>query len=151
MSSSLSTLKIIDLRERKDLIPKAAKWFSDKWGIEDKLYIKELTNDALAYPRFYIVLDDDKIIAGIGVIENDFHARKDLKPNICALYVEKEYRNNGIAKALIDRVKKDMAKAKIHKLYLISEHKDLYEHMSFIYIGDIKDNDGIDMRIYASK
>lgn len=30
-------------------------------------------------------------IAGAGVIENDFHNRPDLTPNICALYVEEDY------------------------------------------------------------
>ena len=29
---------------------------------------------------WYLCLDDDKIIGGLGVIENDFHDRKDLTP-----------------------------------------------------------------------
>ena len=36
---------------------------------------------------------NDKVIGGLGVIENDFHDRKDLTPNICAVYTEEEYRN----------------------------------------------------------
>ncbi len=42
------------------------------------------------------------------VIENDFHEYKHLTPNLCALFVEKEYRKKGIAKYILDFVIKDM-------------------------------------------
>ena len=35
-------------------------------------------------------------IGGMGVIENDFHDRKDLMPNVCAVYTEEAYRGRGI-------------------------------------------------------
>ena len=41
---------------------------------------------------WYLCLDSECIVGGLGVIENDFHDRKDLKPNVCAVYTEKEYR-----------------------------------------------------------
>jgi len=50
-----------------------------------------------AVPQWYVVVQGDKIIAGLGVIENDFHDRKDLSPNVCAVYVEEAYRCRGIA------------------------------------------------------
>ena len=37
---------------------------------------------------WYLCMLNNQIIAGVGVIENDFHDRKDLTPNICAMYVE---------------------------------------------------------------
>ncbi len=37
------------------------------------------------------------IVAGLGVIENDFHNRKDLAPNVCAVYTEEDCRCKGIA------------------------------------------------------
>ena len=43
--------------------------------------------------------------AGAGVISNDFHNRRDLAPNLCALFVEPAYRRQGIARRLLgDRV-----------------------------------------------
>ena len=39
---------------------------------------------------WYLCLCGEKIVAGMGVIENDFHDRKDLAPNVCAVYTEKE-------------------------------------------------------------
>lgn len=41
-------------------------------------------------------MSSDKIVGGMGVIENDFHDRKDLTLNVCAVYTEKDYRCKGI-------------------------------------------------------
>lgn len=38
----------------------------------------------------------EKIVAGMGLIENDFHDKKDLSPNVCAVYTEEEHRCQGI-------------------------------------------------------
>ena len=41
--------------------------------------------------------DNGEIIGGLGVIENDFHDRPDLRPNICAVYVEPVHRCKGMS------------------------------------------------------
>lgn len=46
---------------------------------------------------WYLCLDNERIVGGLGVIENDFHNRKDLTPNVCAVYTEQKYRCQGIA------------------------------------------------------
>lgn len=70
-------------------------------------------NDSLtasAVPRWYVMLGGNgEIIGGLGVIENDFHDRPDLRPNVCAVYVEPEHRCKGIAGRLLERVCDDMA------------------------------------------
>lgn len=48
------------------------------------------------------------MVGGIGVIENDFHNRNDLTPNVCALYVEQTDRCQGIAGKLLRYVCEDM-------------------------------------------
>ncbi len=53
-------------------------------------------------------MNEKEIIAGIGVIENDFHNRKDLAPNVCAVYVEEAYRNRGIAGRMLQFVCDDL-------------------------------------------
>ena len=37
-------------------------------------------------PLWYVAMEEARIIGGLGVIENDFHDRKDLAPNVCAAY-----------------------------------------------------------------
>ena len=72
----------------------------------------------------YLCLDNDKII---GVIENDFHDRKDFTPNVCTVYTEKDYRCKGIAGHLLDMVMEDMKSKGITPIYLLTDHTGFYE------------------------
>lgn len=78
-------------------------------------------------PQWYLAVNGSEIIGGMGVIENDFHDRKDLTPNVCAVYTEAEYRNHGVAGALLDYVCRDMKEKGISTLYLITDHTSFYE------------------------
>lgn len=112
--SNLEKYIYINLREHPELIKTAADWFHSKWGVPTKAYLDCMN----AYLRketeygWYLCLDSDEIIGGMGVIENDFHNRKDLTPNVCAVYTEKDYRCKGIAGHLLNMVVEDM-KAKL--------------------------------------
>ena len=63
---------------------------------------------ASAVPQWYLALEDGKIIGGLGVIENDFHDRRDLTSNVCAVYVEKDHCCRGLAGRLFAAVCRDM-------------------------------------------
>ena len=78
--------------------------------------------------------DGEKIVGGLGVIENDFHDRKDLTPNVCAVYTEEEYRGNGIAENLLNMVVEDMKKNGISPLYLITDHTSFYERYGWEFL-----------------
>ena len=78
-------------------------------GIFQAASIDECIEGRAAVPQWYIMTDGGRIIAGAGVIANDFHDRKDLTPNVCALYVEPELRCRGIAGQLLAHICKDMA------------------------------------------
>lgn len=91
-------MDIISIARCPDLIPAAARWFNEKWQIPIEAYVESMNaalTDANGVPAWYVILDGDRIIAGLGVINNDFHKRPDLTPNLCALYVEREYRMRG--------------------------------------------------------
>jgi len=60
-------------------------------------------------------------------IENDFYNRKDLTPNVCTVYIEKEYRCKEIAGFLLDIVVDDMKFKGIIPIYLINNHASFYE------------------------
>ncbi len=143
--------KIVRIRDYPVLLKKAAAWFNDKWHIPQETYYQSMkdcleNNDIV--PQWYVVLKDDVIIAGAGVIENDFHKRKDLSPNLCALYVEKAYRRQNIAKSLLDYICKDMYKKGISILYLITDHTDFYDHCGWQYIGMVEEESGSFCRMY---
>ncbi len=121
---------IIRLSDRPDMKESAAVWFHKKWGIPLEAYtesIGESLNGKSYVPAWYIAVADGEIIAGLGVIENDFHDRPDLSPNICAVYTESAARGQGIAGALLNFACEDMHKKGIDTLYLVTDHTGFYE------------------------
>ena len=120
----------LPIRDYPEISYNAALWFHEKWGIDLAAYessIAECVENKDAVPQWYLVLSGDCIIAGCGVIENDFHDRRDLTPNVCAVYVEEEYRRQGIAGQLLQFVCDDMAKLGVCTLYLLTDHTGFYE------------------------
>lgn len=121
---------IIRLKDQPELLTAAAQWFHEKWGIPLEAYLESM-QQCLAgnhpVPQWYLALEQDRIIGGLGVIENDFHNRKDLTPNVCAVYTEEDRRLQGIAGALLARVCSDMKEQGIDTLYLLTDHTSFYE------------------------
>ena len=121
---------IIRLKDQPELLTAAAQWFHEKWGIPLEAYLESM-QQCLAgnhpVPQWYLALEQDRIIGGLGVIENDFHNRKDLTPNVCAVYTEEDRRLQGIAGALLACVCTDMKEQGIDTLYLLTDHTSFYE------------------------
>lgn len=148
-------MNLVKLRENSSLKDKAAQWFSQKWNISFEEYMESITQcieKKSGVPQWYIILNDSQdIIAGVGVIENDFHNRKDLSPNLCALFVEQPYRNHGIARWILDFVRKDMYSLGIEKLYLVTDHTKFYEKCGWSFLTMIQDMEGIMERVYMAE
>ena len=87
-----------------------------------------------AYPQWYVAVEDGRIIGGLGVIENDFHDRKDLAPNVCAVYTEPDCRGRGIAGALLAHVCQDMHRRGVGTLYLLTDHTSFYERYGWEFL-----------------
>ena len=85
------------------------------------------------------------------MIENDFHERKDLTPNVCAVYVDKAYRNQGIAGFLLQYVCDDMAAMGVDTLYLLTDHTGFYERYGWQFTCMVRGNDGELSRMYIHK
>lgn len=133
----MDTFKIIKLQEHKELITQAAEWFHLKWDIPASAYIESMeacVESSAAVPQWYVMMNGDTIIAGLGVIENDFHNRKDLAPNICGVYVEKAYRNRQIAGTMLRFVCDEFSKKGIDTLYLITDHTSFYERYGWEFL-----------------
>lgn len=132
----MNSFDYITLRERAELKNSAAEWFHCKWGVPTEAYLECME----AYLKketeygWYLCMNDDKIVGGMGVIENDFHDRKDLTPNVCAVYTEKDYRCKGIAGHLLNMVVDDMKSKGITPIYLITDHTDFYERYGWEFL-----------------
>lgn len=122
---------------------KASEWFHSKWSVPKEAYLECMEaylNGETDY-GWYLCLDGDKIVAGLGVIENDFHDRKDLAPNVCAVYTEEAYRCRGIAGRLLNMTVEDCRKKGISPLYLVTDHIGFYERYGWEYLCMVRFND----------
>ena len=127
--SVMSELIYINLKSHPENKDKAAEWFHEKWGVPKEAYL-ECMNEYLEGKTpngWYLCMENEKIVGGLGVIENDFHDRKDLCPNVCAVYTEEDYRKRGIAGELLELAVKDMKSKGVSPLYLVTDHVGFYE------------------------
>lgn len=126
----------ITLRERPKLREAAAQWFHCKWGIPAEAYLTCMDAYLTGGSEYgwYLCLSGDRIVGGLGVIENDFHDRKDLSPNVCAVYTEEDYRRHGIAGCLLHMVVEDMCSLGIAPLYLLTDHTGFYERYGWEFL-----------------
>ena len=136
-------MQFIDLRDRPELLNKASNWFHEKWGVPTEAYLECMVAYLSHQTEYgwYLCLKDNEIIGGLGVIENDFHNRPDLKPNVCAVYVEEKYRGQGIAGKLLNLVVESEKSKGILPLYLLTDHEGFYERYGWKFLCLVQGND----------
>ena len=128
--------EFITLRQQPERLEEAAEWFHNQWGAPVDAYracMQEYLNGETEY-GWYLCVDGQHIAGGLGVIENDFHDRKDLSPNICAVYVEEAYRRRGIAGRLLDMAVEDLRTKGISPVYLLTDHTGFYERYGWQFL-----------------
>ena len=132
----MKTYQYITLREKPDWMHLAAQWFHSKWGVPKEAYLDCME----AYLRnetelgWYLCMNGTEIIGGLGVIENDFHDRKDLTPNVCAVYTEAAFRCQGIAGHLLNMAVEDLRSKGITPAYLVTDHTGFYERYGWEFL-----------------
>ena len=146
--------RYINLREKPELKEEAASWFNSKWGVPREAYLECMNaylNNETEY-GWYLCLCGEKIVAGMGVIKNDFHDRKDLTPNVCAVYTEEDYRCKGIAGNLLNMVVADMRDKGISPVYLVTDHVGFYERYGWEFLCMAQGDDEPEMtRMYIHR
>ena len=154
MEEEMKDYKYITLRERPEIKDAAAKWFHNKWGVPKEAYLECMNaylNEETEY-GWYLCLDEDLIVAGLGVIENDFHDRKDLSPNICAVYTDEQYRSRGITGKLLDMAVEDLRNKDISPVYLVSDHIGFYEKYGWEFLCMVQGDGEVEMtRMYIHR
>ncbi|MBO7359296.1 MAG: GNAT family N-acetyltransferase [Clostridia bacterium] len=126
----------VSLRQRPELLKTAAEWFHDKWGVPVAAYLEcmEAYLDKNTEYGWYLCLHEGQIIGGLGVIDNDFHDRRDLRPNVCAVYTREAFRGRGVAGRLLDLAVEDMRSNGVSPLYLVTDHTGFYERYGWEYL-----------------
>lgn len=144
----------ITLREKPEIMTPAAQWFHSKWGVPTEAYLECME----AYLQkdteygWYLCLDGEQILGGLGVIENDFHDRPDLTPNVCAVFTEEAYRCRGIAGSLLNMAVEDLRSKGISPVYLVTDHTGFYERYGWEFLCMVQGDGEPDMtRMYIHR
>ena len=144
----------VTLRECPGKMETAANWFHSKWGVPTEAYLECMA----AYLQgktelgWYLCLENDQIAGGLGVIENDFHNRKDLTPNVCAVYTEEAHRCQGIAGNLLTMAVEDLRHKGISPVYLLTDHTGFYERYGWEFFDMVQGDGEPEMsRMYIHK
>ncbi len=150
----MSELRFVTLRQRPELMEPAAAWFHGKWRVPLGAYLECMAaclSGETAYD-WYLCLDGERIVGGLGVIENDFHERKDLSPNVCAVYTEEAYRGRGVAGRLLTLAVEDMRSKGVSPLYLVTDHTGFYERCGWEYLCPaLSDGETAPSRLYIHR
>ena len=148
-------MKIINLRDDFSAADTLAEHLSGYFKIDKQLYLESFQ---MCYkgkgiiPQWYILTTDDgKFMAGCGVIDNDFHNRYDLSPNIVAVLVDPKHRGRGIARKMINYVLDDLNAMRIEDVWLITDHRHFYEKLGFTFCGHVIEDGGGTARMYHRK
>ena len=150
----MENYKYLTLREVPELKETAARWFSSKWGVPVEAYLECM--DAYLTKEtelgWYFCLEGENIVGGMGVIENDFHDRPDLTPNVCAVYTEPDHRRRGIAGTLLNLVVEDLRSGGISPVYLVTDHTGFYERYGWEFLCLVQGDGEPDMtRMYIHR
>ena len=146
-------LPILPLRDLPVLADEAAVWFSGHWGIPAAEYqasMEQCLRRKAPVPQWYVIRSGGRLIAGADVIENDSHDRKDLAPNLCALFVEPDWRGQGIAGQLLDFIRRDLGAMGVPRLYLVTDHTSFYERYGWTFLTMVTGDDRLPERLYAA-
>ena len=132
----MDELKYITLREKPEWKDRASAWFHSKWGVPEEAYLECMESYLSGETEYgwYLCLNGGSIVGGLGVIENDFHDRKDLYPNVCAVYTEESCRGQGIAGRLLNLAVDDLRSKGISPVYLVTDHTGFYERYGWEFL-----------------
>ena len=150
----MADYQYISLRSQPERLEEAAQWFHSKWRVPLEAYLNCM--DAYLSGKtelgWYLCLYAGSIVGGLGVIENDFHDRPDLTPNICAVYTDEEHRCKGIAGHLLTMAVEDLRANGISPVYLFTDHTGFYERYGWKFFC-MAQGDGEDQpsRLYVHR
>ena len=150
----MTDYRYITLREEPERMVPAAEWFHNKWHVPVEAYLEcmEAYLSGKTELGWFLCMDGEKIVGGLGVIENDFHDRRDLTPNVCAVYTEEDHRCQGIAGQLLNIAVEDLRSKGISPAYLVTDHTGFYERYGWEFLCMVQGDGEPDMtRMYIHR
>ena len=150
------TMQILELSQRPDLIDAAIQYFWSKWGNDRNLiFYKDCILHALdaenPLPKFYLALENDKIVGSYALLVNDINSRQDLMPWFACLSVEPEFRGQKLGFQLQDHGIAEAGRKGYSTLYLSSDLENYYEKNGWTHYTQCYGPAGDEIKVYRRK
>ena len=146
-------IQIMDIRDEKELLEDAVNYFWSQWGSSTnynfyKDCITQSCNTDSEIPRFYLAIEDNKIIGSYALLRSELNSRQDLSPWFACLYVHPEERGRKIGDLLQTHAIGESRRKGFKALYLCTDLTKYYERTNWKYIGKGYSISGDETRIY---
>ncbi|BBH20309.1 hypothetical protein Back11_16540 [Paenibacillus baekrokdamisoli] len=146
-------IEIYDIREQKARLDEIVDYFWKQWGSESNYHFYRdcmehscQTDNNL--PRFYVAMEDSKIVGSYALLRSDLNSRQDLEPWFACLYVSPELRGRKLGTQLQNHAKDQARIAGYPALYLSTDLDGYYERNEWIAKGHTYLFDGTQTKVY---
>ena len=133
--------------------PIICEWQANWWGANYKSekvaeYMSRFLNED-KIPQTYIALYGDNVVGMYQIAMDDgVDIRPDYYPWLVNVYVDEKYRGKGIFNDLMNDAKNRFKQLGIKKIYLYTEHKNLYEKYDWKYLEEVETLTGKIRKLY---
>lgn len=147
-------INIIELSDNPSLLDDAVRYFWTCWGSESNFLfyedcIKHSVHDKSALPKFYVAMQEGKIIGSYALLVNDLVSRQDLMPWLACLFVNESCRNQGIGGMLLTHALRSAAELGFQTVYLSSDLEGFYEKNGWSIFTYAYNPSGEKWKVYA--
>ena len=127
-------------------IEQLAKWHHEEWlhlnpgaKLEQRLLRYEKSIDMKSLPEIFVASDGDKLIGSATLEKEDMDTRAFLTPWLASLFVEPEYREQGVASQLIQYVIDYSRQQNYKNIYLFTEDQtDYYKKRGWHFVETLE-------------
>lgn len=141
----MEDIKIRKLTQIDDKnLNKMTEWMYEWWGKSEAYTFEEIKNfmkhsmQEVRLPQTYGAFIGDSIVGMYQFSYEDLFVRPDIYPWLANVYVDAQYRNQGICKKMMESVTENAIKnTKFDELWLYTKHINLYEKFNWKYIDNI--------------
>lgn len=119
--------------------PQVTEWLWQAFGsAESRPFFAALVQNSLrrdGLPITFIARDGERLAGTVGLWRSDLLSRQDLTPWLAALYVDADYRGQGLGEQLQQHAITAARQVGFHDLYLYASFRGYYERHGWQPIG----------------
>jgi len=142
MNQKIKVVKFTDSEGKffNKLCEWAYKWWGERdgWSFEKMEYFMKRMINAERIPQTYIATDGKNVFGMYQLAMEDLDVRPDIYPWLENVWVDENYRNNGICRLLMESVTNNVRNLGLSEIYLYTKHVGLYEKFGWEFIEEIE-------------